>query len=95
MAPRRVGEWRRTSAPSAPEKTTATTCRQGDVIDLRSATETLLYDGNLRRSVGEQGRRAVPGDLTRSPYGRPMIQIMADAFAARDRSPRSAGAKNA
>ena len=75
--------------------TTGLLYRPGDALDLRSAIEKLLSDGDLRRRIGEQGRRAVLGHYTHSRYWRHIFQIMADAFAARDRSPQGAGADHA
>ena len=75
--------------------TTGLLYRPGDALDLRSAMERLLSDGELRRRIGEQGRRAVLGHYTHSRYWRHIFQIMADAFAARDRSPQGAGANHA
>jgi glycosyltransferase involved in cell wall biosynthesis len=69
--------------------------RPGDAPGLRAAIEKLLSDADLRRRIGEQGRRAVLGNFTHSTYWRHIFQIMADAFAARDRSPQGAGANHA
>jgi glycosyltransferase involved in cell wall biosynthesis len=69
--------------------------RPGDPLDLRSAIEKLLSDGALRRRIGEQGRRAVVGRYTHARYWRQIFQIVADAFAAPDRSPQGAGADHA
>jgi glycosyltransferase involved in cell wall biosynthesis len=75
--------------------TTGLLCRPGDVLDLRAAIERLLLDGDLRRRIGAQARRAVLGRYTHSRYWRHVFRIMADAFAARDRPPRGAGADDA
>ncbi len=75
--------------------TTGLLYRPGDVLHLRSAIEALRSDPDLRRRIGEQGRRAVLGNYTHSRYWRPIFQIMADAFAARDPSPQGAGADHA
>ncbi len=75
--------------------TTGLLYRPGDVLALRSAILTLLCDGDTRRRIGERGRRAVLGHYTHTTYWRHLFQIMADALAARDRSPRSAGANHA
>jgi glycosyltransferase involved in cell wall biosynthesis len=69
--------------------------RPGDALHLRSAIQTLLSDRDLRRRIGEQGRRAILGNYTHSTYWRLIFQIMADAFAARDPSPQGAGADHA
>ena len=75
--------------------TTGLLYRPGDVLHLRSAIETLLSDGDRRRCIGEQARRAILGNYTHSTYWRHIFQIMADAFAGRNPSPQGAGAKNA
>ena len=75
--------------------TTGLLYRPGDALDLRAAIEKLWVDGDLRRRIGEQGRRAVLGHYTHSTYWRHLFQIMADAFEARDRSPQGAGANHA
>ncbi len=75
--------------------TTGLLYRPGDVLALRSAILPLLCDGAMRRRIGEQGRRAVLGHFTHTTYWRHLFQIMADAFAAQDRSPRGAGVDHA
>ena len=75
--------------------TTGLLYRPGDALDLRAAIEKLRLDGDLRRRIGEQGRRAVLGHFTHARYWRHLFEIMVDAFAARDRSPQGAGAEHA